>query len=146
MLVWIGAWLCYKKGEKTFEIMMIKTWMISLLFLSYIHSSIFQTLFIQFRVVARWVCVWDKQDRQSCTLTVTPGDNLESPINLTWMCVPRENPCIYGENMLTVLLWGDSAPHSLLLYYHWIKIYISAFLQHLTLRLMLELTINIFHD
>ena len=51
-----------------------------------IHHSIFCTHLIQCRVAVGLEPIpadRDKQDTQPCTLTLTPKDNLESPINLT---------------------------------------------------------------
>lgn len=45
------------------------------------HSSVFYIRSIH--------CItelhWDKWDKQLCTFTLTPMDNLQSPINITWM-------------------------------------------------------------
>ena len=51
----------------------------------------------------------DTRDKHPHTLTLTPKDNLGSPVNLTYACfgrwveagVPGENPRIHGENVQT---------------------------------------------
>ena len=115
------------------------------------HPSIFYTRLIQFRVMGGWslsqLSLGERQetwtgrqsisaphrDKQPSTLTLTPRDNLESPINLhhLWMVggsrsTRREPTLKHGEHADSTqkepaeirtrnpLLWGDCATTTLL--------------------------------